>query len=601
MKLTSVRIRNYKCFSDTGEIPIGQNCTVIVGQNNVGKTALLDALASPRLQDRPHREPQTENFPYIEVPSFTVSYGISMSGAELKYRILQHGSPVAFAVPRGTPAITENLVKGGEAVLDAENLPFALAYRPNNWSSEVNPTLSLFTKDAMTTVAAFQPTPDRRSVSIVGQNTNENLIGFIASAFQASAYVFRAERLNIGEAEIGATPELLPDASNLPSVLLHLPSNAAAYQRYIESVRQVFPTVFGVASSPISPNRAKISLTMNYAANDKPAPGIDVSLLDSGTGLSQVLAMLYVAITAPAPRILVIDEPNSFLHPGAAKKLLAILRKFDHQYIISTHSPDIIRTLDPDYVHLLEWNGRSSAFRTMNSTDVADQRRILTEVGVRLSDVFGSDNVLWVEGKTEEQCFPLLLAYMQINANATSIVPLIATGDFDTKHKPRAALSWDVYRQLSSASALLPPTLAFSLDREGRKQTEMDDLVRQSGGLIKFLPRATYENYLLDSDAISSILSEEMQGGGVSVDQVGMWMKARVNLADKKETAEWLRDANGAKILDELFNDLSEARHTYRKTTHSAALTKWLLANKPEALSELCQYVREFFDAAKTK
>ena len=44
MKLTSVQVRNYKSFSDSGEIPIGTNCTVIVEQNNVGKTAFLEPI-----------------------------------------------------------------------------------------------------------------------------------------------------------------------------------------------------------------------------------------------------------------------------------------------------------------------------------------------------------------------------------------------------------------------------------------------------------------------------------------------------------------------------------------------------------------------------
>ena len=210
-----------------------------------------------------------------------------------------------------------------------------------------------------------------------------------------------------------------------------------------------FRTIFNVAARPIASNRAKIFVSMNHPTAGSPRPRVEIALGDSGTGVSQVLALLYVAVTAPAPRTIVIDEPNSFLHPGAARKLLSILRSFQHQYVITTHSSDIIRTLEPDFVHLVEWNGLSAQFRTMDRNSIADQRRILNELGVRLSDVFGADNILWVEGPTEQQCFPLLLEHLRIPAPATSIVSVIAPSDFEAR-KPKAKMTWELYERLVS-------------------------------------------------------------------------------------------------------------------------------------------------------
>jgi hypothetical protein len=39
VKLTSVRVKNYKGHFDTGEIGLGSRFTVLVGQNSAGKTA----------------------------------------------------------------------------------------------------------------------------------------------------------------------------------------------------------------------------------------------------------------------------------------------------------------------------------------------------------------------------------------------------------------------------------------------------------------------------------------------------------------------------------------------------------------------------------
>ena len=345
---------------------------------------------------------------------------------------MQNGNPVVMAVPFGAHIDVNDSI---DATLAAKNIPFSLLRQTNGWASEVAPVLGRLYGSVQTSNFSVQASQDRRSLLVNAINAGESLYGLLATVLTSSTYIFRAERLNVGESNIDANSELAPDAGNLPSVLLQLPRNASAYQVFIERVREVFPTIYSVAATPISSNRARISVTMNHSVSGIRRPGIEIPLADCGTGLSQVLALLYVAITAPASRIIVIDEPNSFLHPGAAKKVLTILRSYDHQYIISTHSAEIIRTLEPEYVHLIEWNGVSSAFQTMDSGLIADQRRMLTELGVRLSDIFGSDNVLWVEGQTEAVCFPLLMEFLKIVAPATAIVPLIATGDLEAVSK----------------------------------------------------------------------------------------------------------------------------------------------------------------------
>lgn len=44
MRISSFRISNYKSFIDSGEINLSPGFNVIIGQNNVGKTALFHLL-----------------------------------------------------------------------------------------------------------------------------------------------------------------------------------------------------------------------------------------------------------------------------------------------------------------------------------------------------------------------------------------------------------------------------------------------------------------------------------------------------------------------------------------------------------------------------
>jgi predicted ATP-dependent endonuclease of OLD family len=65
MRIIGCKIENYKSFFLSEEIPFTAGFNVIVGQNNVGKTALVEAL-SLRFSDKPHRSLRT--VPYIQTP-----------------------------------------------------------------------------------------------------------------------------------------------------------------------------------------------------------------------------------------------------------------------------------------------------------------------------------------------------------------------------------------------------------------------------------------------------------------------------------------------------------------------------------------------------
>ena len=53
---------------------------------------------------------------------------------------------------------------------------------------------------------------------------------------------------------------------------------------------------------------------------------------------------------------------------------------------------------------------------------------------------------------------------------------------------------------------------------------------------------------------------------------------------------------DAALLLKDLFNDLSETRVPYAKTTHSVALTKWLIENQPQELDEIVRRLKEFLN-----
>ncbi|MDR3480719.1 MAG: AAA family ATPase [Burkholderiaceae bacterium] len=68
MRISKIRITNYKCFLDTGEIDLVAGFNFVVGRNDAGKSALLESL-SLLIPDKPHRSlvtaPATDDQPHV--------------------------------------------------------------------------------------------------------------------------------------------------------------------------------------------------------------------------------------------------------------------------------------------------------------------------------------------------------------------------------------------------------------------------------------------------------------------------------------------------------------------------------------------------------
>ena len=317
-------------------------------------------------------------------------------------------------------------------------------------------------------------------------------------------------------------------------------------------------------------------------------------LLESGTGISQVLAMLYIVVTAESDRVIIIDEPNSFLHPGAVRSLLEILREHPrHQYIISTHAPQTIASVTgSSLVHLVKKNADlTSTVERIDPANIGHVREVLSSVGARLSDVFGSESILWVEGATEEHCFRLVVEKaLHIPLRSISIVGVLHTADFDRRN---ARWALEVYTRLSKAGGLMPPAIGFIFDRDMRTPIEMEDIRRQSHGAVTFLSTRMYENYLLVPAAIASVL--EQRGTSVSTHAVTQALDAR--LADPKffpkgDTFD-RSNIDGWKVLQDLFWVLSSEKTVYEKVTDGSALTTWLLDHDSLVLSPIAELLRE--------
>lgn len=596
MHIASVRIENYKSFRDSGNICLTPGFNVVVGRNDAGKSALLEALSHTSVS-KPHRSLQSIPHPWSVVGDrslVTVNYTLTAADIhQLLTNQLTWHTPLESNTPDPTlgTRFKQAAVEGDTLTVIWENSNPVSAGLQSLADLESSGTIQF-------TNTAYPSGVELRADGRVG-NDRPSFGLQMGAMLKQRVFAFRAERLNVGECATNGGLVLQSNAQNLAEVLNKLTSwNPSQYERFLAHVRTVFPHITHVASPTMSSGVCRILIWTVDPGTER--ADLAVPLAESGTGIGQVLAILYAVVTAQQSNIIIVDEPQSFLHPGAVRKLLEILRGYpQHQYIISSHTPVALTATGSDTLLLASREDGCTKIELIDANNQQDVRAFLADVGMRLGDVFGADSILWVEGRTEEACFPELLRDLTGTPLAgIQILGLVSTDELGTKNANRV---FDIYSTLSGSASLLPPAVAFVLDRENRSDAERRDIEHKSGNKMTWLPLRMYENYLIDPAALLDTLNTEdvNRPAPLTIEALTAWLADHAvqvryfhGAPAAWGTAEWTQRVNGAKLLHDLFTELSDTRVAFDKVKHGLALTRYLIRNPTHALSELADMLK---------
>src|SRR6266849_6460988 len=220
MVITRIRLHNYKSFHAPPELLFGPGFNVILGANNAGKTALLEGL-SLTFSANPHRSPATIPRPgSAPAPKSTAELSIELSRSEFLNLLADHPRDYYVSHPDGM-TIHDAAKQFLTSLTDSMTLDFV--YDPQEGFPKAE--------------CAAWPVPDTSSAVFVlhtpsgsvepllryqnlqsGTNRQERIFAVTAGLIRSRLYFFHAERMKIGEAQIGTDPTLAPNAANLPAV-----------------------------------------------------------------------------------------------------------------------------------------------------------------------------------------------------------------------------------------------------------------------------------------------------------------------------------------------------------------------------------------------
>lgn len=507
MYLSKLTLDNFLPYESATMTLPATGLMFIAGANNSGKSALLAAfdVAAGRADSRAWRFAGAAD-PAQIVATYTLSEDERQSLVDLAQQ--QEFKPAwmaseAFTKARITFMETGAFMSATEVALTGQDG----GMRPI--AQRTFGSINTFTESKVNVVALLGQQPagaewqlqETASGSSSSHNGGDNslitsaYIGELWSQWASPLYHFSGIRTGTEYASqvVGVGQGLQPTGANLAVCLLHLFSQSAPEWDEIQRViSQVLPDV-GRLVAPVAGNQVE-------AAFIDPASGSRRNIKNLGAGVEQVLMTTYVGATQPPGSVILIEEPETNLHAAAERELLRHLTEWAKVRVIvlSTHSTVFLdqAAATSSATWLVERKNGKSTIRNADT----DFSSVLRAVGVRLSDMLSAEKLILVEGATDAEIlqnwFPELLL-----TRRTAVVPL-GGGD--------RAYQVEMIEGVFDAADRLGREVLFLRDRDNLSARNLEKLQRLSK--VELLAQRELENYLLDPDAIVTLLKERGDG-----------------------------------------------------------------------------------------
>jgi predicted ATP-binding protein involved in virulence len=155
----------------------------------------------------------------------------------------------------------------------------------------------------------------------------------------------------------------------------------------LKAVKQSISLLLGQGYSNLTFKRAINKLTIKKSNHE-----IAVDLLSDGEKsllaivgeLSKRLADKYKYLENPpeAPALVLIDEIELHLHPAWQRMIIPRLTQIfpNCQFIITTHSPQVLSHVDPECIHILDYEGDNVVVKRPENSFGLDSNRILEDI-----------------------------------------------------------------------------------------------------------------------------------------------------------------------------------------------------------------------------
>lgn len=236
---------------------------------------------------------------------------------------------------------------------------------------------------------------------------------------------------------------------------------------------------------------------------------IDREVYWAGFGFQIWCQLLTHLSRASEASIVVIDEPEIYLHPDVQRQLLSILRALDSDVLLATHSVEIMGEADPSEILLVNKASRSAK----RLRDIAGVQLAVEELGsaqnITLSHLARTKKILFIEGMNDYKTIRRFAKNLAMRELASgNDLTAFESGGFSSWEKIKS-FAWGIKNTIDSSMRL------FAVyDRDYFCQEEIDAILN---GLRSELTHAhihnrkEMENYLLVIPVLQRVLAKQVE------------------------------------------------------------------------------------------
>lgn len=510
MKITDLRIQNFKSIHDM-HIPDIENALILVGQNNTGKTTVLDAIRAVGggyvIGPEDFGEAGTKIRIQVSIAFTEEDLDLlRRRGVVSQYRKketwMQEFCSRLPSYCGGTLTFTMTANRDGRIRYQDginKNNPYIKEVFPQIYHVDTERRLEQLQSD-MLLLQEHEILKRMRSGCCMFNQAREcnhcfDCIGLIEQKSPAQLDALETSKL-------------------LDYKLYHL--NLDTFARM---VNDCFHKNGGRESILYSMNRdvekiLEVTTEIRHPAQNVPRP---ISRMGKGMRSIYLFSLLeaYTQIEENLASVIMIEDPEIFLHPSLQKVCGTILYRLaaKNQVIFTTHSPNLLANFSSRQI-------RQVVLREDGSSDIrkkTDISAILDDLGYTAGDLMNVNFVFIVEGKQDKSRLPLLLArYYSETTDSQGNLSRIAiiTTNSCTNIKTYANLKYmnqiylrDQFLMVRDSDGKDPAALGRQLCSyyEERNREDMDRLPKVRPENVLILKYYSFENYFLNPGVMARL------------------------------------------------------------------------------------------------
>lgn len=407
--LKKIIVRNYRCLKNNIEVNFEDGLTLVVGENDAGKTTLVDALKV--IFQGKKVEPADFSYETNEI-YFKIIFGENtyLSKHDLDNNVVSSSLFLQMSHVRLNELKTQ--IHGDfdetnpnfDKIKDLANM-LGVTFRSTSTFNTLvsNVSAKIDTLLQGSNPAEFETTIPKINVYFLDGKHFEDVSLLINELY------FKEKKKSIWTETVNETETIESIIRNrLNGHALEI-QNAINDGGITTKIKEFLPSLTRINVDPVFETKdLSINVIVKMLEGEH-----EILITKKGDGTKRRITLALLDYNSSddtnIPHIFILDEADTHLHVKAQLELMNTMNKFiidGKQIVITTHSPFLINSCKPEQIRLLKNINNQSDIRYLRRDE--DVISLVKNLGIENMYLFFAKKIIIVEGETEEKFIPIM-------------------------------------------------------------------------------------------------------------------------------------------------------------------------------------------------